>query len=113
MRLKMIGGKILLFSSEFPRQGVRPVREGVSTYSLKFHAGPPCPTLIRPAGGPPPKRPYSRLGGGPPTGRAACGRLLPPLDTPSRTGLQGVVLCYSLLFWPDDVQHVFLFALLA
>jgi hypothetical protein len=27
----------------------RPVREGVSTDSLKFYAGPPCPTLIRPA----------------------------------------------------------------
>jgi hypothetical protein len=31
----------------------RPVREGVSTDSLKFHAGLPCPTLIRPAGGRP------------------------------------------------------------
>jgi hypothetical protein len=39
----------------------RPVREGVSTDSLKFHADPPCPTLIRPAGGPPPKRPNGRL----------------------------------------------------
>jgi hypothetical protein len=57
---------------------VRPVREGVSTDSLKFHAGPPCPTLIRPAGGPLPKRPYGRLGGGPPAGQAACDRLLPP-----------------------------------
>jgi len=56
----------------------RPVREGVSTDSLKFHVGPPCPTLIRPAGEPPPKRPYGRLGGVPLTGRVACGRLLPP-----------------------------------
>ena len=58
----------------------RPVREGVSTDSLKFHAGLPCPTRIHPVGGPPPKRPYGRLGGG----------LRPsssPLDTPSRTGL--------------------------
>jgi RNA recognition motif-containing protein len=39
----------------------RPVREGVSTDSLKFHLGPPCPTLLRPTGGPPPKQPYSRL----------------------------------------------------
>jgi hypothetical protein len=31
----------------------RPVREEVSTDSLKFHAGPPCPTLIRPQGGRP------------------------------------------------------------
>jgi hypothetical protein len=45
----------------------RPVREGVSTDSLKFHAGPPCPTLIHPAGG---LRPSSS-----------------PLDTPSRTSL--------------------------
>jgi hypothetical protein len=30
----------------------RPVREGVFTDSLKFHAGAPCPTLIHPAGGP-------------------------------------------------------------
>jgi hypothetical protein len=50
------------------------------TDSLKFHAGPPCPTLIRAAGGPPYKWPYGCLGGG----------LRPsssPLDTPSRTGL--------------------------
>jgi hypothetical protein len=45
----------------------RPVREGVSTESLKFHAGPPCPTLICPAVG---LRPSSS-----------------PLDTPSHTGL--------------------------
>jgi hypothetical protein len=31
----------------------RTVREGVSTDSLKFHAGLPCPTLILPAGGRP------------------------------------------------------------
>jgi hypothetical protein len=50
----------------------------VSTDSLKFHLGPPCPTLLRPAGGPPLKRPYSRFWGGLPAGRAVCGRLLPP-----------------------------------
>jgi hypothetical protein len=27
---------------------------------LKFHPGPPCPTLLRPAGRPPPERPYAR-----------------------------------------------------
>jgi hypothetical protein len=27
--------------------------------SLKFHLGPPCPTFLRPAGGPPLKQPYS------------------------------------------------------
>jgi hypothetical protein len=41
----------------------RPVREEVSTDSLKFHPAPPCPTLLRPVGGPPPKRPYGCLGG--------------------------------------------------
>jgi hypothetical protein len=31
--------------------------QGVTMDSLKFHPGPPCPTLLRPAGGPPLKRP--------------------------------------------------------
>jgi hypothetical protein len=31
---------------------------GVAMDSLKFHLGPPCPTLLRPAGRPPLKRPY-------------------------------------------------------
>jgi hypothetical protein len=47
--------------------------------SLKFHPGLPCPTLLRPAGGPPPKQPYGRFWGG----------LRPsstPLDTPRRMG---------------------------
>jgi hypothetical protein len=39
--------------------------------------GPPCSTFLRPAGGPPLKRPYSPFRGGPPTGRSACSRLLP------------------------------------
>jgi hypothetical protein len=55
----------------------RPVREGVFTDSLKFLPAPPCPTLIRPAGGPPPKRPSSS-----------------PLDTPRRTGLLGCPMPY-------------------
>jgi hypothetical protein len=46
--------------------------------SLKFHPGPPCLTLLCPAGGPPPKWPYSRLRGGLPAGRVACSRLLSP-----------------------------------
>jgi hypothetical protein len=29
---------------------ISPIREEISTDSLKFHVGPPCPTLIRPAG---------------------------------------------------------------
>jgi hypothetical protein len=57
----------------------RPVREGVSTDGQKFHAGPPCPTFIRLLYAfYTPKRPYGHLGGGPPAGRAACSRLLPP-----------------------------------
>jgi hypothetical protein len=64
----------------------RPVREGVSTVSLKFHAGLPCPTFIRPAGGPPPKRPCGHLGAG------GLRRSSSPLDTPSRTGLEVGVL---------------------
>jgi hypothetical protein len=37
----------------------RPVRQRVSTDSLKFHPGPLCPTFLRPVGGPPPKRTYA------------------------------------------------------
>jgi hypothetical protein len=53
--------------------------------SLKFHPGPPCPTLLRPAGGPPLKRPYGRFWGGPPR---RAGGLRPSrslLDAPRRT----------------------------
>jgi hypothetical protein len=45
--------------------------------SLKFHPGPPCPSLLRPAGGPHQKPSYGCYRGGPPTKRVACGRLLP------------------------------------
>jgi hypothetical protein len=63
-----------------------PYGKGLSTDSLKFHAGPPYPALIRPCGRATPKRLYSRLGGGPPTGRAAFGHLLPPwIPLPVRT----------------------------
>jgi hypothetical protein len=53
------------------------VWQGVGMDSLKFHRCPLCPTLLRPAGGPPPKWPYIRFRGGPPARQAACGRLLP------------------------------------
>jgi hypothetical protein len=56
----------------------RPVWQGVSTDSQNFYPGPLCQTLLRFVGRPPPKRPFGRFGGGPPTGWAACGRLLPP-----------------------------------
>jgi hypothetical protein len=45
--------------------------------SLKFRPGPPCPTLLRPAGGLSLKRPYDRFRDGPPAERSAYGRLLP------------------------------------
>jgi hypothetical protein len=44
------------------------VWEVVAIDSLKFHLGPPCPTLLRPAGWSPLKRPYGRFRGGPLTG---------------------------------------------
>jgi hypothetical protein len=44
----------------------------------KVHLGPPCPTLLHPAGGPPQKRPNGRFRGGPPARQAACACLLPP-----------------------------------
>jgi hypothetical protein len=67
-------------SSRRRRGGVeaRPVLQRVSTDTLMFHPGPPSPAFLHPVGGPPPKRPYGRFGGGMPTGRAVCGRLLPP-----------------------------------
>jgi hypothetical protein len=55
----------------------RPVRERVSTDGRKFHAGPQCPTLIRPAGG-------LRLSSS-------------PLDTPSRTGLLSSMIHFQII----------------
>jgi hypothetical protein len=46
--------------------------------SLKFHSGLPCPTLLRPVGGPPLKLPYGRFRGGPPAGRATCAAVFYP-----------------------------------
>jgi hypothetical protein len=56
---------------------------------LEYRYGPPCPALLRPAGGPPLKRPNSCFRGGPPAEQAACGRLL-SLWTP-----HAVRLCYQ------------------
>jgi hypothetical protein len=67
----------------------RPVREGVSTDSLKFHPALPCPTLLSPAGGPPLKRPYGCL-------RPSSSLL----DTPSRMGL--LPCLGALLEGPED-----------
>jgi hypothetical protein len=71
------------------RSATRPVWQGVSMDSLKFHSGPPCPTLLRLAGGTPPKQLYGRFWGGEPACRRAGGLRLSstPLDTPRRTGL--------------------------
>jgi hypothetical protein len=57
------------------------VWQGVAMDSLKFHLGPPCPTLLWPAGGPPLKQPYGHFRGSPPAGWATCSRVL-PLWTP-------------------------------
>jgi hypothetical protein len=62
--------------------------------SPMFHPGLPCLTLLRPAGGPPLKRPYGRFRDGLPAERAApAGGLRPsstPVDTLHRTSvLQG------------------------
>jgi hypothetical protein len=64
----------------------RPVREGLSTDSLKFHPAPPCPSLLRPAGRPPNQTALQPFGGGPPGGLRPSSS---PLDTPRRTGLHG------------------------
>jgi hypothetical protein len=42
-------------SGPYCRPMGRPVWQEMSTYSLKFHLGPPCPTLVCPAGGLPTK----------------------------------------------------------
>jgi hypothetical protein len=56
----------------------RPIRQEVSTDSLKF---------LCPVGGPPPKRPRSRLWGGPPDRQASCGLLqFYPLGYPTLYG---------------------------
>jgi hypothetical protein len=53
------------------------VWQGVAMDSLKFHPGPLCLTLLRPAGRLPLKQHYGCFRSGPPAGRATCGRLLP------------------------------------
>jgi hypothetical protein len=55
------------------------VWQGVAMDSLKFHLGPPYPTLLRPAVRPPLRRPYSHFKGGLPKLSST------PLDTPRRT----------------------------
>jgi hypothetical protein len=52
-------------SNSFPIPDAMGVWHGVAVDYLKFHSGPPCPTFLRPAGGPPVKRPHGRFRGGP------------------------------------------------
>jgi hypothetical protein len=54
------------------------VWQGVAMDSLKFYPGPPCLTLLCPAGGSTLKRALKRFMGGPPVGWVAYGHLLPP-----------------------------------
>jgi hypothetical protein len=54
---------------------------GVDMDSLKFHPGPPCLSLPRPAGGPSLKQPNDHFKSGTPAGRAACSHHT-PLWTP-------------------------------
>jgi hypothetical protein len=67
--------------------------------SLKFHSGPPCLTLLRLAGWPPLKQPYSCFRGSRPTGWA--GGLQPSstlLDTPRDTPMVIHTICVILIF---------------
>jgi hypothetical protein len=76
------------------------IRQEMAMNSLKFHLGPPCPTLLRPACRLFLKRPYGRFRVGPPTGLAACGHLL-SLWTPHALRLwclSDVSFFYFLLF---------------
>jgi hypothetical protein len=65
--------------------GARPVWQGLSRNSLKFHPGLSCLTFLCPVGRPPPKWPYSHFGGGcPPCGRPLT--VLYPLQHPMPYG---------------------------
>jgi hypothetical protein len=70
---------------------------GVAMDSPKFHPNPPCPTLLRPVGGPSPKQPFGRFRGGPPVGQAAFGRLIPLWTS------HAIRLCWHLNHLPNLV----------
>jgi hypothetical protein len=55
----------------------RMARGGHGLPKVSLRPAMPCPTLLRPAGGPSLKWPHDRLRDGSPAGQAACGRLLP------------------------------------
>jgi hypothetical protein len=63
--------------------------------SLVYLSGQPCPTFLRP---------YGRIRGDPPTGQAACGRLLPP-ETPHAIRLCRLVPHGRLYF--QVMQEIF------
>jgi hypothetical protein len=78
----------------------RPVWQRVATDFLKFHPGPPDPTLLSPSGGQPPKRPYGRRAGGlwpsskplvtpRSTGQPSSTHPLPPLRSPLKRPMAG------------------------
>jgi hypothetical protein len=71
------------------------VWQGVAINSLKFHQGPPCPTLLHPAGGPPLKWPCNRFRGG-------LRQSSTLLDTPGR-----VALAFDPFRIPHEIRPCF------
>jgi hypothetical protein len=67
------------------------VWQGVTMDSVKFHPGPPCPTLLRPAGGPPQGWPACRVGG--------LRQSYTPLDTPRHAPMAGCHAVSSCHFY--------------
>jgi hypothetical protein len=75
--------------------------------SLKYHPGPPCPTLLRPTGKPPLKQPYGRFRGSQSAGRAAYDRFLPPLTPHAVRLCRNVMAPRFALFrslWPPEEE---------
>jgi hypothetical protein len=69
--------------------------------SLKFHPDLPCPTLLRPAGGPPPKLPYSHFGCCLPAGGGQPAAVFYPLGYPTPYGPEYLAIanaytCYEV-----------------
>jgi hypothetical protein len=72
--------------------------QGVAMDFTKYHSGPPCLTILPPAGGPPLKQPYGRFWNDPPTERAASGRYIPPW-TPRAIRLNAMNLKTKYSLW--------------
>jgi hypothetical protein len=75
--LKKLLLQLLLLLHGTPPPRDMGVWKGVAINFLKFHPGPPSPTLLCPAGRASQKRPYVHFRGGSPAGQAACGRFYP------------------------------------